>query len=602
MKHQFGAEVGKILNLVIHSLYTNKDIFLRELISNASDAIDKLRYLAVTDQALLENDSDYKIKIIIDKDNNSLTIADNGIGMNERDLIDNLGTIASSGTQKFFDQLSGDKKKDLQLIGQFGVGFYSAFMVAREVIVTTRKAGEQQGYIWQSAGEGEFTIEEVKGEMARGTSILLKLRDSEYTDKFRIQHIIKTYSDHISVPIMLSEKKDQEGEMVNSSSALWMRPKSEITEEQYEQFYRKVAHQVDKPWLILHNKNEGSVEFTNLLFIPSSKPFDLYHPDRMTRLKLYVKRVFITEEHAKLVPPYLRFLRGIIDSEDLPLNISRETLQYNNVLSKIQKIVINKVISELGKIASNEPQRYQEFWRNFGPVLKEGLCEGGHNRDDLLAICRFKTTKGEMVSLDEYIARMKEGQEYIYFITGEERGDSPQLEGFKKRDIEVLLLSDQVDNFWISVVNDYKDKEFKSVTRADIELEQDEEIKENLDSLTDFIRDTLSDNIKEVRLSSKLTESPVCLAIPEGGMDIKMERFLLEQNQLKVPSLKILEINPKHKIIQDLASKIGNDNLKEENQDLVHLLYDQACVIEGEPLLDPAGFAKRLNKFLSCLS
>jgi len=615
---KFDAEVGKILQLMIHSLYTNKDIFLRELISNSSDASDKLRYLSVTDNSLMTDDHELKITISVDPGKRHLTITDNGIGMNKQDLIDHLGTIARSGTESFLTQLTGDNKKDLQLIGQFGVGFYSSFMVAEEVSVTSRKAGEDKAYIWTSTGNGEFTIEEAKEQAPRGTSITLTLREDalEYLDRFRIKHIISTYSDHIAIPISFIDEEGK-SEVLNSASALWTRQKSDISPEQYQEFYHHVAHSPDEPWMILHNKNEGAIEYTNLLFIPSKKPFDLFHPDRKARVKLYVKRVYITDEGVELVPAYMRFLRGIIDSEDLPLNISRETLQHNQMIEKIRKSVVKRVIADLKKRAEKDPASYQEFWDNFGAVLKEGLCEGMESREPLLEVCRFYSAlHNKFISLDEYIANRKEGQENIFYLTGddvEKLKTSPQLEGFITRGIDVLLLTDTVDDFWVNVAHLYKDIEFKSVTRSGIDLDKiaegtTEDKKEEqkdpasdkeLDTLIAFFKTTLQGQISDVRLSGKLTDSPVCLAVNEGAMDIRMERFLIDQKQLASRSQKIMELNPKHPIITSLAHEIASHGSTESSQDVVRVLFDQACIIEGEPITDASAFSKRLSSFIA---
>jgi molecular chaperone HtpG len=611
---KFDAEIGKVLHLMIHSLYTNKDIFLRELISNGSDAIEKMRYLSVNNPELLEDDQDLKIKISIDENNKSITISDNGIGMDKSELIENLGTIAKSGTQNFLSQLSGDNKKDSQLIGQFGVGFYSSFMVASDVTVTTRKYNEKHAYCWQSNGDGEYQISNLEGNLPRGTSITLTIRDEdkEYLDKFKIKFIITTYSDHISFPIELADKEG-EATIINSSSALWCKSKSTISDEEYQNFYKHVAHSPDEPWMTLHNKNEGSLEYTNLLFIPSLKPFDLYHPDRITRVKLYIKKVFIAESGVNIIPAYLRFIRGVIDSEDLPLNISRETLQHNNIIEKIKKSIINKVLSELKKRAKKDPADYLKFWENFGAVLKEGLCEGLDIKEQILEVCKFATTsESEITGLDDYISRMKEGQEFIYYLLGDDidqAKNSPQLEGFKKKGIEVILLTDNVDDFWVNVVPEYKNIEFKSVTRAEINLDNmsKEEGKEevitpksdNIIAVLDFMKQALGEQVLDVKISGKLTDSPACLAVAEGAMDIRMERFLLEQKQLRNSSKKILEINENHPVIIGLANKIINQEDNNQNTDIAQIIFDQACIIEGEPLKNPNDFAKRITNIIA---
>jgi molecular chaperone HtpG len=610
---KFDAEVGKILHLMIHSLYTNKDIFLRELVSNASDACDKLRYESSKDHDLA-CDSPLKITISTDEAAKTITIKDNGIGMSKEELIENLGTIAKSGTQSFLDHLTGDAKKDVLLIGQFGVGFYSSFMVADEVTVTSRKAGSKEVWTWTSSGDGEFTIEESSTKMDCGAEISLKLRDGEedYLDKFRISHIISTYSDHISIPIELVESKDST-RVLNSSSALWSKPKSEISEEQYNEFYKKIAHAGDKPWMVLHNKNEGAIEYTNLLFIPSTKTVDLFHPDRKCRVKLYIKRVFINDDGVNVIPQYLRFLRGVVDSEDLPLNISRETLQHNQTLEKIRKSIVKRVISELGKKLSDDKKSYLEFWNNFGAALKEGLCESLDSSLQLLDICLFKSAKtGEFISLDEYIANMKPDQDAIYYLSGEDDKKiltHPQLEGFLQRDIDVLLFTDTVDDFWTNVNHQYKEKSIKSVTRSDIHLDEatdkkdkkkasKDDSEQDLEKLIDYFKKVLQGLVADVKVSGKLTDSAVCLSVAEGAMDMRMERFLIEQKQLKSASTKILEINSKHKIIKKITQDVVDDKITNKTESLVKILFDEACVIEGEPVHDPRGFVERMNQCL----
>lgn len=625
---QFNTEVEKILQLMIHSLYTNKDIFLRELISNASDACDKLRYSSQTDSSLLQGDSDLKVTITLNPEQNTLTISDNGIGMSRDELIENLGTIARSGTQHFVESLSGDSKKDMQLIGQFGVGFYSSFMVADTVNVISRKAGEDTAYSWSSQGTGEFTIEAIDGDIARGTSITLQLREDtkEYTDKHRIRHIATTYSDHIDLPIVLIDEEQKE-ETINTGLALWTRSKSDITDEQYTDFYHHVAHAGDDPWAVLHNKVEGTLQYTNLLFIPTVKPYDLFHPDRKCRLKLYIKRVFITEENIDLIPNYLRFVQGIVDSEDLPLNISRETLQHNALMHKIRKSLTKKILSELKKKANNDAESYMKFWNNFGAAVKEGLCDATEDRDAILEVCRFRTSKsdGKYISLDNYMERCKEGQKKIFYLTGNDPDNlmkSPQLEGFIEKDIEVLLLTDSVDDFWINVVHEYKDAQFMSITRSSVDLdnlgkeeehdfsktpeEQETQSAENKeletahDALITFLKDALKDRVSDVKISHKLTNSPVCLGISDFGMDIRMERFLVEQKQIPAATAKILEINPQHPIVQTLEKYATSDAEAEQTQatEIASLLFDQACIIEGEPIKDVNAFASSMNRLL----
>jgi len=616
-KNKFDAEIGKVLQLMIHSIYTNKEIFMRELISNSSDACDKLRYLSQTDSNLLADDSEFKIYIKVNKEAKTISIRDNGIGMNKQDLKENLGTIAKSGTQSFLTSLSGDSKKDNMLIGQFGVGFYSAFMVADQITVTSRKAGEDKIYLWSSDGNGEYTVSDIDSDFSRGTEVLLHIKDSEesFLDHFRLKHIVKNYSDHIAVPIYFTDD-DGVANKVNSSSALWMRSKSDIEPEQYKEFYKNVSFSPDDPWVIMHNKNEGVVEFTNLLFIPSTKTFDLFHPDRRCRVKLYIKRVFITDENIDIVPQYLRFLRGVIDSEDLPLNISRETLQHNSTIEKIKNSVTKKVLSELKKKKDDNLEEYLGFWSNFGGVLKEGLCEVTSDHEKLLEVCVFRSAlHDKMISFDEYLENCQGEDKTIYYLSGEDADklkSSPQIEGFLSKGIDVLLFTDTVDDFWVNVNGRYKDSQIKSVTRADINLDETSEAQnkettkdasvENDDfsneKLINYFKQSLGSLVKDVKISKKLTSSPACLAVGEGAMDIRMERFLIEQKQLSVAASKILEVNPNHKIVKKIVSQIDSQDGEEENKQLVHLLFDQACVIEGQPVEDAGAFAKRLNYFL----
>jgi molecular chaperone HtpG len=607
----FQAEVSRLLDIVAHSLYSDKEVFLRELISNASDACDRLRYAALTQPELSADDPDLKIRILADKEGRTLTVADNGIGMNREDLVENLGTIARSGTAAFMNKLTGDSKKDIGLIGQFGVGFYSAFMVAEKVEVLTRKAGEAQGWRWTSDGRGEFTVAEAD-DVARGTRVILYLREGEdeFLEEIRIGRIVQKYSDHIALPILFGDAEDAKA--LNKASALWIRSKNEITEDQYKEFYHHVGHAFDEPWLTVHWRAEGKIEYTSLLFVPSTKPFDLFNPERRHRVKLYVKRVFITDQAEGLIPPYLRFLRGIVDSEDLPLNISREMLQHNPMLAKIRSGVTRRVLQELTKKADDPEQTaaYDGFWENFGAVLKEGLYEDYEHREQLLKLLRFRSTAGDgLVSLEDYVGRMKEGQEGIYYITGDDPDalrKSPQLEGFKARGIEVLLLTDPVDEFWIPSVGDYQGKGFKSVTRGGVDLSNikaedkpEEETKEkpaegDLNNLIALFKVTLGEAVKDVRASQRLTDSPVCLIADEGDMDIHLERLLKQHKQLDAAAKRILEINPTHPLIRRLAEMAGKDGAATGLNDAAWLLLDQARIIEGEQLPDPAAFSRRL--------
>ena len=618
-KLNFQAEVSRLLDIVANSLYSNKEIFLRELISNASDACDRLRYAAITEPGLIEGDADFRIDLSIDKAGGSVTIADNGIGMNRDELVENLGTIARSGTAAFMSELEG-KKDDPSLIGQFGVGFYSAFMVSDQVEVASRKAGEEQAWQWTSDGKGSFTVVEAEEAPARGTRITMKLRkgEEEFLERSRLEKIVKTYSDHIAIPILFQGGEGEEGEAgdrLNSAAAIWTRLKSEIDDEQYKEFYHHVSHGFDDPWMRLHFKAEGVIEYSGLIFIPSTRPFDLFDPARQHRVKLYVRRIFITEEAEDLLPSYLRFLRGVIDSEDLPLNVSREMLQNNPLLRKIRAGVVKRVLSELRKKAEKAPEDYAAFWDNFGAVLKEGLYEDSDQRDAILDLVRFHSTKAEgLVSLADYVGRMMEGQEAIYYITGEDRDQlakSPQLEGFAAKDVEVLLLTDPVDEFWLPTIGQYQEKPFKSVTRGGADLgkigaekekdgaesetgQDDKEDAKGLDALIAFVRLTLKDEVKDVRSSERLTESAVCLVADESDLDMHLERMLKQHKQLDAVSKRILEINPKHPLILSLADRVGGSGAGQDVEAAALLLLDQARILEGETLPDPSAFAKRL--------
>jgi molecular chaperone HtpG len=611
-KRSFQAEVSRLLEIVAHSLYSEKQIFLRELISNASDACDRLRYLAIAEPKLIAEDPQFRVVLTPDKPANRLTVADNGIGMNHDELVDNLGTIARSGTAHFLQQVSGDQRKDMALIGQFGVGFYSAFMVADKVEVLSKKAGENQAWRWVSDGKGEFTVEPAEKE-GRGTLITLHLsKDSaEYTEALRLRQIVKTYSDHIGLPIVL--KEDGKEETINAAGALWTRPKAEITAEQYREFYHHAAHSFDEPWLTLHNKAEGTFEYTSLLFVPSTKPFDLFDPVRKPRIKLYVRRVFITDDCAELLPPYLRFLRGIVDSEDLPLNVSREMLQNNPMLAKMRGQITKRVLGELGKKAKETPEEYQKFWENFGAALKEGLYEDPENRDALLPLVRFRSTVGDgLVSFDDYAARMKSGQEAIYTITGDNLDllrKSPQLEGYRAKGVEVLLLTDAIDEFWTAAVGKYKDHPLKSVTRGAADLgkieasdkpeeKKDEKRDNTVASLVALFKLSLGDAVKDVRGSDRLTDSAVCLVADEGDLDMHLERLLKQHKQVATSAKRILEINPRHPLIARLAGMAGKEGAAQSLSEFAWLLLDQARILEGEPLPDPSAFARRLSSLL----
>lgn len=609
-KLNFQAEVSKLLEIVVNSLYSNKEIFLRELISNASDACDRLRYAALTEPALLEGGGEFRIIITPDKSARTLTIADNGVGMSRDDLIENLGTIARSGTSAFLAQLSGDARKDMALIGQFGVGFYSAFMVAEKVEVVTRKAGEGHGWKWVSDGKGEFTVAE-EAEAARGARIVLHLREGEdeFLEPFRIRTIVKTYSDHIALPVVLVE--DGKEETINAASALWTRPRSEITAEQYKEFYHHAAHAFDEPWLTIHYRAEGAIEYTGLLFVPGNPPFDLFNPERRRHVRLYVRRVFITDDCEALLPPYLRFLRGVVDSQDLPLNVSREMLQHSPVLAKMRTGLVKRVLGDLRKKAEDEADSYLGFWGNFGAVLKEGLYEDFERRDDILELCRFHSTSGDKpVSLADYLGRMKEGQDAIYYITGDDIAAlkaSPHLEGFVARGVEVLLLSDPIDEFWPAAIGVYKEKPLRSVAQGAADLsaikseaageDKPEALPGDVTNLVAAFRSALGNAVKDVRSSGRLTESAVCLVADEGDVSMHLERLLRGHKPATERAPRILEINPRHPLIRRLAAQAQAETAS-NLADAAWLLLDQARVVEGEAVPDPAAFARRLTSVL----
>lgn len=617
-KHSFQAEVAKLLDIVVHSLYSNSEIFLRELISNASDSCDRLRYAGLTDKTVMEgSDLEFAIRISINKENGTLTVSDNGFGMNRGDLVENLGTIAKSGTAEFMKGLTGDASKDVSLIGQFGVGFYSSFMVAKKVEVFSRRAGEGQGWHWVSDGKGSYRINE-SNDVPRGAKIVLHLRKDarEYLDPPRLKTVVKTYSDHIAIPVILeggSSKADEEGgddENLNEASALWTRQKSEITEEQYKEFYHHVAHGYDEPWHTLHFRAEGATEYTSLLFVPTARPFDLFEPSRKSHVKLYVNRVFIADDLEGLLPPYLRFVRGIVDSPDLPLNVSREMLQDNPQLKKIQKGLVNRLLKEL-KTRCKDAEAYETFWASFGSVLKEGLYEDFDRRDKILELCKFQTSQRDgWISLKEYLDGMQEGQDAIYYITGEDSAAlkrSPQLEGYIAKDVEVILLTDPVDEFWVTSVGVFDKHPFRSASQSADDLDaikgdnNDDTKPDNgidagddpgIEALLTRFKEALGESVKEVRTSSRLTESAVCLVGEDGGMSLHLERMLKQHGQgdgLSVP--RIFEINPKHPLIRKLVDQ--NDEVVSET---AQLLLDQARIVEGEQVPDPISFANRLSE------
>ena len=610
-KLKFETEVSRLLGIVANSLYSRKEIFLRELISNASDACDRLRYELLTAPELVADAPEFRVRISVDRRKRIVEVDDNGIGMNREALISDLGTIARSGTSAYIEQL-GDKA-DLNAIGQFGVGFYSAFMVASEVEVISRRAGEDQAWRWVSDGTGEFTIGE--GERGvHGVTVRLKLRkgEDEFLEASRLRHVARTYSNHIALPIIVVEEDGNE-EAVNEASALWTRPRKEITEDQYREFFHHVGGFGD-PWMTIHWKAEGALEYSNLVFVPSNRPFDLFDPGRKHGMRLFVRRVFISAEAEDLVPPWLRFLRGVVDSEDLPLNVSREILQNNPMIARMRKAIVKRVLGELGKKAGKKPDEFETFWENFGAVLKEGLYEDPENREAIFKVARFHSTAGdELTSLADYVSRMKEGQDAIYYVSGEDRDKarlSPQLEGFVAKGVEVLLATDPVDEFWIPAVGEYEGKAFKSVTRggadldgiaaADEKPENDEQPDDSkINALIAMFRLTLKDEVKDVRISERLTDSAVCLVSDEGDLDIRLERMLKQNNQFGQVSKRILEVNPRHALVVSLANSVGKDNAGQNVEDAAWLLLDQAHIIEGEQVPDPAAFSRRLNDAMS---
>jgi molecular chaperone HtpG len=604
ISHPFQAEVAKLLQLMVHSVYSDRDVFLRELISNAADALDKLRYEAIEQPDLLEDAPGLTITITPDTQARTLTITDTGIGMNERELAENLGTIAKSGTQAFVEQAKA-RQGDVHLIGQFGIGFYSAFIVASRVDVLSRRAGTGQAFIWSSDGAGSFTLAPAGHSAPRGTSINLHLREDalEFLEDWKIESVVRTYSDHIGHPIMLAAGPET-SRQINSANALWTRPKADITPEQHKEFMGHVSGSYSDPALTLHYRAEGRHEYTVLLYVPGDRPFDLYDPERRGRQKLYVRRVYIADD-VEILPAYLRFVRGVIDSEDMPLNISREMLQNNPQVAAIRKAVTNKVLSELKKLSESDEAAFLRIWDVFGPVLKEGLYEDMERRDQLYEIVRFRTTAGDAVSLKDYVARLRENQTAIYYLTAEDMAKaqaSPQLEGYRARDVEVLLLTDPVDSFWVRTALGFGGKPFKSVTQgaADLDLikPRDDAAPAKADEaqtavLVAALKQALEGRVKDVRASQRLTESPVCI-VNDSAMDRTLEKLLSRQKDSGVAvSAPILEINPGHALIKALAARVKTDGASSVAE-AAQLLLDQAFIIEGEPVPDAAGFARRL--------
>ncbi|MEQ9123722.1 MAG: molecular chaperone HtpG [Alphaproteobacteria bacterium] len=609
---EFQAEVGRLLRLMAHSVYSEKEIFLRELISNASDACDKLRYLALAEPGLLGGDSDFAVHVRIDKPNRRLVVSDNGIGMDRDDLVRYLGSIAKSGAADFLEMLEASGAKDAHVIGQFGIGFYSTFMVADTVEVLTRKAGEEHAWLWRSDGEGAYTVEPSE-KAKRGTDVILNLKEGEdeFLEAYRLRSIIKAYSDHIPIPVHLSEAEGEAGEQANSGRALWTLPRAEATAEQHKEFYAHVGGMGDGPWRTIHWKAEGTLEYAGLLYLPSSRPFNLFNPVRKSRVKLYVRRVFITDEAEELLPGYLRFLVGVIDSEDLPLNVSREMLQNNAVLRQIRSGVVRRVLREIDEAAKEDAEGYAKFWEDFGVVLKEGVYEDMANRDALLKLCRFRSTAGDgLVSLEEYVGRMKPGQEAIYYITGDadrNLAKSPQIEGFAARGVEVLLLTDPVDDFWPGVVGEFDGKPIRSATQGDADLDkieggetaETEADGEAIQPLIAAFKQALGAAVKDVRASKRLTESPVCLVAEEGDMDLHLARMLKQHGEAVPAAARILELNPGHPLVRALNESVKNEDATAEAGDFAHVLLDHARIAAGELPDDPALYSRRVADLLT---
>lgn len=622
----FQTEVKQLLHLMIHSLYSNKEIFLRELISNASDAVDKLRFEALSKPQLLEGGAELKIRVSFDKDARTVTLEDNGIGMSREEVIAHLGTIAKSGTADFMKNLSGDQKKDSHLIGQFGVGFYSAFIVADQVEVFSRRAGlaASEGVHWSSKGEGEFEVATLD-KADRGTRIVLHLKsgEDEFADGWRLRNIIKKYSDHIALPIELpkevtaaegEEKPEVEWETVNRASALWTRPRTEVKDEEYQEFYKHIAHDYENPLSWSHNKVEGKLEYSSLLYVPARAPFDLYQREAPRGLKLYVQRVFVMDQAESFLPLYLRFIKGVVDSNDLSLNVSREILQKDPIIDSMKSALTKRVLDMLEKLAKNEPEQYKGFWKNFGQVMKEGPAEDFANKEKIAGLLRFASTQGDdgeqIVGLADYLARAKEGQDKIYYLTGETYAqvkNSPHLEVFRKKGIEVLLLTDRIDEWLMSYLSEFDGKSFVDVARGDLDLgnldsEEDkkaaEEVAKSKEGLVERIKTALGDAVSEVRVSHRLTDSPAILAIGEQDLGLQM-RQILEASGQKVPDSKpIFEFNPAHPLVE----KLDNEQSEERFGDLSHILFDQAALAAGDSLKDPAAYVRRLNKLLVELS
>ena len=622
MEKKFEADTGKILDIVINSLYSEREIFVRELISNASDAIDKKKYLALTNKSINDTSDPFEIKIEVNSKENTIKISDNGIGMDEEDLINSLGTIARSGTKAFLEQFNkskDDKKEDVNLIGQFGVGFYASFMVADKVEVLSKKAGTDKSWKWISDGKSGYNIE--KGEKTNsGTDLILHLKKDakEFLEGTRIQFVVRKYSDHISYPVKMLEvsKKDAKEETINEASALWTRAPKDIKEKQYEDFFSHIGAGFGKPLLTMHNNTEGTVSYTNLLCIPSSKPFDLFNPDRKSSLKLYINRVFITDKCDNLIPAYLRFVKGIVDTQDIDLNVSREMLQNNPAVAKISKSLVGKILRELKKIADKDKAKYIQFWNEFGQVLKEGLYEDLERKDALLELARFSNNENDdLISLEDYVNAMDKNQKDIYYIAADTKSQalsSPHLEGFKSKGIKVLVMADPIDQFWLSMAGQFKEKNFVSITQGEIDLDNiksDKKDPKNKDTKKDdvdkrftnliaHLKASLGQNVKDIRLTSKLTDSPACLVADKGDMDVAMENLMKQRDPNYQGAPRILEINPEHALVEKMNKLLSDKKHNNLVDDAGTLLFEQARMMEGKLPSDPTKFAKIMNNFL----
>ena len=619
--HNFEADTGKILDIVIHSLYSNKEIFLRELVSNASDAIDKLRYLSVSDKKLSDLTDAFAVTIAADKRAKTLTISDNGIGMDKDEVIASLGTIARSGTKSFLEALGSQKDKkttgkdsdnaaDVSLIGQFGVGFYSAFMVADKVEVLTRKAGTNDATLWSSDGRTGYDIEAAeKAEHGTIITLYMKKDAAEFLEQVRVGHVIKTYADHISYPVNFLDGDDST--QLNSGSALWTRPKSDITDEDYESFFADMGAGYGKPLVTLHNVSEGTVSFTNLLCIPQMRPYDLFDPARKPKVKLYINRVYITDDCDALIPAWLRFVRGIVDTADIDLNVSRELLQHNKTLDRIGKAVVRRILSELKKMHDKKPEDYDALWSQFGVVLKEGMYEDADNREKLLAISRFHSSEMDgLTGLSDYVSRMKEGQDEIYYLSADTITSaemSPHLEGFKARGIEVLYLTDPVDEFWLPLVPEFEGKSFASITKGGVDIDKFEASDDaktddetpDVDKLIAAMKEALGSSVADIRISKTLTDSPACLVADEGGMDIQMQRLMKAHDPNFQDQPRILEVNPKHDLVQGLNKLVTTGTDGALVNDAAFMMFEQSLILEGKPPQDVAAFSQRMTRLMT---